>query len=235
MSLLRTLSIVFAAAAVSQAMGDHTVFDTTSPPPPRNPRVAAPFVVGLELGGNSLASILGGRATWYPFQQLALDAGGSWSNAGLRGGFGVRWFTSSAFSSPFVGLAWKRASGVDSASLDDGNSSQSTVNINPIQYMVVPRVVAISIGLPMLVIFAILVMGTIIIVASISSLLYHWGILQKVVHAFAWVMRICAGSVVGFPSMVSYMLPELSMRSMNVIPFAAPASAVNPVISRAGP
>jgi CNT family concentrative nucleoside transporter len=40
------------------------------------------------------------------------------------------------------------------------------------------------------VIFAILVMGTIIIVASISSLLYHWGILQKVVHAFAWVMRM---------------------------------------------
>jgi len=39
------------------------------------------------------------------------------------------------------------------------------------------------------VIFAILVMGTIIIVASISALLYHWGILQKVVHAFAWVMR----------------------------------------------
>jgi len=39
------------------------------------------------------------------------------------------------------------------------------------------------------VIFAVLVMGTIIIVASISSLLYHWGILQKVVHAAAWVMR----------------------------------------------
>ena len=32
-----------------------------------------------------------------------------------------------------------------------------TMNINPIQYLVVPRVVAISIGLPMLVIFAILV------------------------------------------------------------------------------
>jgi concentrative nucleoside transporter, CNT family len=39
------------------------------------------------------------------------------------------------------------------------------------------------------VIFAVLVMGTIIIVASISSLLYHWGILQRVVHAIAWVMR----------------------------------------------
>ena len=39
------------------------------------------------------------------------------------------------------------------------------------------------------VIFAILVMGTIIIVACISSLLYHWGILQRVVRAIAWVMR----------------------------------------------
>ena len=39
------------------------------------------------------------------------------------------------------------------------------------------------------VVLAILVMGTIIIVASISSLLYHWGILQRVVHAMAWVMR----------------------------------------------
>jgi CNT family concentrative nucleoside transporter len=32
-------------------------------------------------------------------------------------------------------------------------------------------------------------MGTIIIVACISSLLYHWGILQRVVRAIAWVMR----------------------------------------------
>jgi CNT family concentrative nucleoside transporter len=39
------------------------------------------------------------------------------------------------------------------------------------------------------VIFAVLVIGTIIVVASISSLLYHWGILQRVVHAIAWVMR----------------------------------------------
>ena len=38
-------------------------------------------------------------------------------------------------------------------------------------------------------IFAILVVGTIIIVASLSSLFYHWGVLQKVVQAFAWVMR----------------------------------------------
>jgi CNT family concentrative nucleoside transporter len=38
-------------------------------------------------------------------------------------------------------------------------------------------------------VFAVLVTGTIIIVASLSSLLYHWGILQKVVRAIAWVMR----------------------------------------------
>jgi CNT family concentrative nucleoside transporter len=43
-------------------------------------------------------------------------------------------------------------------------------------------------------IFAIVVMGTIIIVACISSLLYHWGILQKVVHAVAWVMRKIMGT-----------------------------------------
>lgn len=38
-------------------------------------------------------------------------------------------------------------------------------------------------------VFAIIVTGTIIIVSSLSSLLYHWGVLQRVVHAIAWVMR----------------------------------------------
>jgi CNT family concentrative nucleoside transporter len=38
-------------------------------------------------------------------------------------------------------------------------------------------------------VFAILVTGTIIIVSSLSSLLYHWGVLQRVVHGIAWVMR----------------------------------------------
>src|ERR1700739_1287097 len=44
------------------------------------------------------------------------------------------------------------------------------------------------------VIFAVLVMGTIIIVASLSSLLYHWGILPRVVRAIAWVMRKALGT-----------------------------------------
>ncbi len=38
-------------------------------------------------------------------------------------------------------------------------------------------------------VFAITVTGTIIIVSSLSSLLYHWGVLQRVVHAIAWVMQ----------------------------------------------
>ena len=38
-------------------------------------------------------------------------------------------------------------------------------------------------------IFAITVTATIILVAAVSSLLYHLGILQKVVHAMAWLMR----------------------------------------------
>jgi CNT family concentrative nucleoside transporter len=38
-------------------------------------------------------------------------------------------------------------------------------------------------------IFAITITATIILVAAISSLLYHWGALQKVVHGMAWVMR----------------------------------------------
>jgi len=134
MRLLRTFSLVLAASVVSHALGDRNVFDTTSAPPPVNPRKADPFVLGLELGINSLSSVLGGRATWYPVQQLAVDAGGSWSNAGLRGGFGLRWFTSKEFDSPFVGVAWKRSAGVDSASLDDG-SNGSAVTINPIQWI----------------------------------------------------------------------------------------------------
>jgi CNT family concentrative nucleoside transporter len=43
-------------------------------------------------------------------------------------------------------------------------------------------------------VFAIVVMGTVIIVACISSLLYHWGVLQKVVHAIAWCMRKIMGT-----------------------------------------
>jgi CNT family concentrative nucleoside transporter len=43
-------------------------------------------------------------------------------------------------------------------------------------------------------VLGIVVIGTIIIVACVSSLLYHWGILQKVVHAAAWVMKKAMGT-----------------------------------------
>lgn len=44
------------------------------------------------------------------------------------------------------------------------------------------------------VVFAILICGTVVIVSSLSSLFYHWGILQRVVRAFAWVMRKFMGT-----------------------------------------
>ncbi len=44
------------------------------------------------------------------------------------------------------------------------------------------------------VVFAILVTGTVVIVSSLSSLFYHWGILQRVVRAVAWVMQKAMGT-----------------------------------------
>lgn len=38
-------------------------------------------------------------------------------------------------------------------------------------------------------VFAIAISATIILISALSSLLYHWGVLQRVVHAMAWVMR----------------------------------------------
>ena len=135
MKNLRTLVLVFVAAAASHAMGDRTVFDTTHAPPPPHPREGAPFVVAGELGVNSLSSVLGARFTWYPVRNLALDLGGAWCTAGLRAGIGARYFLSDSARSPFVGVAWKRSAGVDSASLDDGKQSQSVVTLNPEQWV----------------------------------------------------------------------------------------------------
>jgi CNT family concentrative nucleoside transporter len=44
------------------------------------------------------------------------------------------------------------------------------------------------------VVFAILVVGTVVLVAALSSLFYHWGILQRVVRAVAWVMQKVMGT-----------------------------------------
>ncbi len=43
-------------------------------------------------------------------------------------------------------------------------------------------------------IFAISVTATIILVSALSSLLYHWGILQRVVQGMAWVMQRAMGT-----------------------------------------
>jgi CNT family concentrative nucleoside transporter len=43
-------------------------------------------------------------------------------------------------------------------------------------------------------VFAVSISATIILISALSSLLYHWGILQRVVHAMAWVMRKAMGT-----------------------------------------
>ena len=43
-------------------------------------------------------------------------------------------------------------------------------------------------------IFAISITATIILISALSSLLYHWGILQRVVAAMAWVMQKSMGT-----------------------------------------
>jgi CNT family concentrative nucleoside transporter len=44
------------------------------------------------------------------------------------------------------------------------------------------------------VVLAILVTGTVVIVSALSSLFYHWGILQRVVRALAWLMQRAMGT-----------------------------------------
>lgn len=138
MNRLRTLTLLLLTTAVaSHAMGDKTVFDTTPPPPIPNPRASDPFVIGLEMGINSLGSLVGGHFAWYPFQQVALDVGGGWSLSGMRGGVGARYFLFDQFNSPFVGAAWMRSGGVDldSNSLDgETPSDKPHYRVNNIQW-----------------------------------------------------------------------------------------------------
>jgi hypothetical protein len=133
MKLLRLSTLLLISAVASHAMGDKTVFDTTSAPPPPNPREAAPFVIGVEMGINSLGSLVGGHFTWYPFQQVALDLGGGWSLAGMRGGVGARYFLFDGSNSPFVGASWMRSGGVD---LDSSTfDSKAQYRVNNIQWV----------------------------------------------------------------------------------------------------
>ena len=43
-------------------------------------------------------------------------------------------------------------------------------------------------------VFAVSITATIILVSALSALLYHWGILQRIVQAMAWVMRSVMGT-----------------------------------------
>ena len=43
-------------------------------------------------------------------------------------------------------------------------------------------------------VFAVSITATIILISALSALLYHWGILQRIVQAMAWVMRRVMGT-----------------------------------------
>lgn len=56
------------------------------------------------------------------------------------------------------------------------------------------EVMAKAFGPQSALVLGILIMGTIIVVAMLSTLFYHWGLLQRVVHSLAWVMRKAMGT-----------------------------------------
>ncbi len=51
------------------------------------------------------------------------------------------------------------------------------------------KVMTAAFGASNSMVIAVVLLGTIIIVAALSSLLYHWGILQRLVRGAAWVMQ----------------------------------------------
>ncbi len=57
-----------------------------------------------------------------------------------------------------------------------------------------PSLLAEKLGPANGLILVITVTGTIILVAAVSSVLYHWGILQRVVRVLAWVMQRAMGT-----------------------------------------
>lgn len=57
-----------------------------------------------------------------------------------------------------------------------------------------PEVLRAGLGPEHGLIFAVTVTATILLVSALSALLYHWGVLQQVVRAVAWVMRRAMGT-----------------------------------------
>jgi CNT family concentrative nucleoside transporter len=57
-----------------------------------------------------------------------------------------------------------------------------------------PELLSAGFGRDHAYIFAISISATIILISALSSLLYHWGVLQHVVRALAWVMRRAMGT-----------------------------------------
>jgi hypothetical protein len=91
----------------------------------QNPLSQEPrFAIAAEGGFNSLASILGVTATYYPTSRVALDFGLGYGVTGLKPGTRVRYFLLGGnIVRPYLGAAVKYVPGLDSTSATYGNYS----------------------------------------------------------------------------------------------------------------
>jgi hypothetical protein len=110
--------LLLAAAAATLAQ----VPDSANPYV-RKPKSAA---VGVELGGNSLASLVGIKGTFFVTPQFLVDAGLGLSALGLRPGVQARYLFSKAKFSPFAygGFKYGLGSGGETIKLKDEEADE---------------------------------------------------------------------------------------------------------------
>lgn len=126
--LLLPVSLLLATAASAQLADSEN-------PYVRKPKSAA---VGLELGMNSLASLIGIKGTFFVTRQFLVDAGLGLSSAGLRPGVYGRYLFSKAKFSPYAYGGFKYALGTGSQTTKITDSETDTdyeLKVDPSPYL----------------------------------------------------------------------------------------------------
>lgn len=103
--------LLFFLLSTSAAMAD----PGESNPYERKPRASA---VSLEMGGNSLSSLLGVKGTFFVQPQIAVDVGVGLSGVGLRPGVYARYLFSLAKFTPFAYGGFKYGIGTGGQSVE---------------------------------------------------------------------------------------------------------------------
>jgi hypothetical protein len=119
MKTIRYISI----AMLATAAGALAQIPDSENPYVRKPKSAA---VGVELGGNSLASLVGIKGTFFVTQQVLVDAGLGLSVLGLSPGIQARYLFSKAKFSPFAygGFKYALGTGGDAIKLKDEETDE---------------------------------------------------------------------------------------------------------------